>query len=171
MQIMPSSSKTPRPRRAWPASKLVAVLAYDGVNAFELGIATEVFGLTDMAKGWYRLLVCAERPGRPLATTGGIKLVAEAGFQSLRNAGTIIVTGWQNIDATPSPSLLRELRRAHASGSRIVSICSGVFILAAAGLLDGRRVAVHWAHADMLARKYPVLRVVQMYCMSMILIF
>ncbi len=142
-----------------PDNTVVAVLAYDGVNAFELGIATEVFGLSNMGPDWYRVIVCADQPGVPLATGGGVKVVADAGLASLRRAGTIIVPGWQDIDAAPPEALLEALRRAHARGARIASICAGVFVVAAAGLLDGRRVAVHWMHAEVLARKYPLLSV------------
>jgi AraC family transcriptional activator FtrA len=80
-------------------------------------------------------------------------------LRSLQRAGTIIVPGWHDIHATPPETLLEALRRAHARGARIASICSGVFVLAAAGLLTGRRVTAHWANAEALARKYPRLRV------------
>lgn len=137
----------------------VAVLAYDGVNAFELGLAVEVFGLPNMGPDWYQVVVCAERPGEPLAAGNGVKIVADHGFPSLQQAGTIIVPGWQDIDAVPPDALLDALRTAHARGARIASICSGVFVVAAAGLLEGRRVAAYWARAEALARKHPSLRV------------
>lgn len=137
----------------------VAVLAYDGVNAFELGLAVEVFGLPNMGPDWYHVAVCAECPGVPLAAGSGVKIVAEFGFSSLQQAGTIIVPGWQDIDAAPPDALLDALCSAHARGVRIASICSGVFVVAAAGLLGGRRVAAHWAHAEALGRKHPSLRV------------
>jgi AraC family transcriptional regulator, transcriptional activator FtrA len=158
VKIMPNRA-APRHRSDRPRSKLVAVLAYDGVNAFELGMALEVFGLTNMGSDWYRVIVCAERSGVPLAAGAGVKIVADAGLSSLRQAGTIIVPGWHDIDATPPDALLDVLRRAHARGVRIASICAGVFVVAAAGLLAGRRVAAHWAHAEKLARAYPSLRV------------
>jgi AraC family transcriptional activator FtrA len=153
--IMPN--RTHHGRRV--SSTLVAVLAYDGVNAFELGIATEVFGLSGVAPDWYALAVCSERPGRPLSTGSGVKIVADSGFELLAQAGTVIVPGCRHIDADPPARLLEALREAHADGVRIASICSGVFILAAAGLLDDRRAAVHWANADALARKHPAIRV------------
>ncbi|MGZ5910195.1 MAG: transcriptional regulator FtrA [Reyranella sp.] len=158
VKIMPNRP-VERTRPARPSNNVVAVLAYDGVNAFELGIAVELFGLSDMGADWYRVIVCAERPGRPLAAGGRVKVVADAGLPSLRQAGTIIVPGWQEIDAIPPAALLDALRRAHARGARIASICSGVFVLAAAGLLTGRRVTAHWADTDALARRYPHLRV------------
>lgn len=158
VNIMPAAARN-RTRRAHPGNKAVAVLAYDGVSAFELGIALEVFGLSNMGNDWYRVAVCAERPGEPVAAGNGIRIVADAGFPFLSRAGTIVVPGWQDIDAQPPEPVLNQLRRAHARGARIVSICAGVFVVAAAGLLDGRRVGCHWAHADALMRRYPALDV------------
>jgi AraC family transcriptional regulator, transcriptional activator FtrA len=158
MKIMPKRSEGGI-RHARPSNNLVAVLAYDGVNAFELGMAAEVFGLPNMGRDWYRVIVCADRPGRPLVAGGGVRVVADAGLPSLRQAGTVIVPGWLDVDATPPDTLLDALCRAHARGARIASICSGVFVLAAAGLLAGRRVTAHWANAEALARKYPQLHV------------
>ncbi len=155
VNIVPRPSKT----AAMAPRNLVAVLAYDGVCTFELGIAVEVFGLAGMGSGWYRVVVCAARPGRPVAANGGVRIVAEAGLDTLRRAGTIIVPGWQSIEAHPPDVLLDGLRRAHANGTRIASICSGVFVLAAAGLLDGRRAAAHWANAESLSQKYPQIAV------------
>jgi AraC family transcriptional activator FtrA len=150
----------PKPRNtAEPSRHLVAVLAYDGVSTFELGIAVEVFGLTSMGSDWYRVVVCSDRPGQPLSANGGVNIVTGAGLEALSRAGTIIVPGWQDIDATPPEVLLDALRDAHANGKRIASICSGVFVLAAAGLLHGRRAAVHWANAEALSRKYPQITV------------
>jgi AraC family transcriptional regulator, transcriptional activator FtrA len=158
VEIMPTRSRTGN-RHARPRNNLVAVLAYDGVNAFELGLAVEVFGLPNMGRHWYRVIICADRPGRPLAAGGGVTLVADFGLPSLRQAGTIIVPGWQHIDREPPEVLLNALRRAHARGARIASICSGVFVVAAAGLLAGRRVTAHWANTEALERKYPQVQV------------
>ena len=112
-----------------PISNLVAVLAYDGVCAFELGIAVEVFGLPGMGPDWYQVVVCADWPGQPLSANGGVKIVAHSGLEALSGAGTIILPGWRNIDAIPPEILLEALRCAHANGARIASICSGVFVL------------------------------------------
>ncbi|QHP74064.1 transcriptional regulator FtrA [Bradyrhizobium sp. LCT2] len=147
--------KLPPPRR----EQSVAVLAYDGVNTFELGMAVEVFGLTDMGRDWYRLVVCTEHPGRPLAANNGIRIAADDGLKTLARANTIIVPGWSHIEHVPSATLLDTLRRAHQQGVRIASICSGVFILAAAGLLDGRRATAHWAQAELLSSRYPAVNV------------
>lgn len=157
IKIMPN--RHPKARQSRSGNRLVALLAYDGVNAFELGGALEIFGLPNVGANWYRVAVCAERPGVPLAANNGIKIVADAGFSFLRQASTIIVPGWRDINAPPPAPVLDELRRAHARGARIVSICNGVFIVAAAGLLEGRRAAVHWVNADVLARRYPSMHV------------
>ncbi|KWV50044.1 hypothetical protein AS156_14850 [Bradyrhizobium macuxiense] len=157
----PRNRKSPsnRTRRDRSRDRTVALLAYDGVNAFELGMALEVFGLPNVSRDWYRVAVCAERPGVPLAAGSGVKIVADVPFSYLAEVGTIIVPGWLDIEASPSEPVLSALRRAHARGVRIASICSGVFVVAAAGLLDGRRVAAHWAHAEALMRRHPSLRV------------
>lgn len=134
----------------------VAVLAYDGLCTFEFGIAVEVFGMPrpELGVPWYRFQVCALRRG-PLRATGGITVRATAGLEALRRAGTIIIPGWQDIDSRPPESLLKALRAAHARGARLVSICSGAFLLAAAGLLDGRRATTHWRYVERLRARYP----------------
>jgi len=138
--------------------RVVAVLAYDGVSAFELGLTLEVFGLSNMGPDWYRVVVCSERPGQPLTANNGLKVIADAGLGALARADTIIVPGSRDI-VQASPVLLDALRRAHRRGARVASICAGAFILAAAGLLDGRRATTHWAHTEALARRYPRVQV------------
>ncbi|HEU4656405.1 MAG TPA: helix-turn-helix domain-containing protein [Capillimicrobium sp.] len=138
----------------------VAVLAYDGMAPFELGVVVEVFGLPrpELDVEWYELDVCAERPGPPLDAVGGFALVARHGLDRLASADTVIVPG-QPVDAPVSGALVDALRHAHAHGARVVSICSGAFALAAAGLLDGRAAATHWRYADELQRRHPAVRV------------
>ena len=140
------------------AQRVVAVVAYDGVSAFELGLTLEVFGLSRMGPDWYRVIVCSERPGRPLMANNGLKVIADAGLGALARADTIIVPGSRDI-VEASPALLDALRRAHRRGVRVASICAGAFILAAAGLLDGRRATTHWAHTEELSRRYPRVQV------------
>jgi AraC family transcriptional activator FtrA len=133
----------------------VAALLPAGVPAFELGIVVEVFGLArpelDVA-WWYELEVCAERPGALPATAGGFGFHVEHGLETLERAATVIVPGWHG---DVSPVVLDALRAAHARGARMVSICSGVFALAAAGLLNGREAATHWRYAAKLAARHP----------------
>jgi AraC family transcriptional activator FtrA len=155
---LPARSNRRKPRSEG-AQHVVAVLAYDGVSAFELGLAIEVFGLSNMGTDWYRVVVCSERPGQKLAANDGLKLVADAGLGALARADTIIVPGSRKIIEAPPVALLDALRRAHRRGARVASICAGAFILAAAGLLDGRRATTHWAHTEALARRYPRVQV------------
>lgn len=86
--------------------------------------------------------------------------------KALQGAGTVVVPGWKGADVLPSAELVSALRAAHASGARLVTICSGVFVLAAAGLLDGRRATTHWRYAETLRQRYPASRWIPMSSMS-----
>jgi AraC family transcriptional activator FtrA len=139
----------------------VAALAYDGLGTFEFGIVVELFGLRRKNLGvskWYDFEVCSLERG-PIRAAGGILVEAQRGLRSLQRAGTIVVPGWRGADEPVPASLIRALRTAHAGGARLVSICSGVFVLAATGLLDGKRVTTHWRHAEKLAARFPKIRV------------
>src|ERR687895_1492157 len=140
----------------------VTALAHEGLAPFELGVAAEVFALRRPELGidpWYSFSVCAERPGL-LPAVGGFGLSVERGLEELRHADTIVIPGSPDVHGDPSVQLVGELRAAHARGARLVSICSGAFVLAATGLLDGRRAATHWRYAPLLARRYPRVEVV-----------
>jgi AraC family transcriptional activator FtrA len=141
-------------------SRRVAALVYDGLCTFEFGIVVEIFGLPrpELRTDWYRFDVCSLERG-PLRAIGGITLRTDHGLQGLRNAGTIVIPGWRDADETPPARLLKEIRSAHERGARLVSICSGVFVLAAAGLLDGKRVTTHWRYVSRLKRRFPSIRV------------
>jgi AraC family transcriptional activator FtrA len=138
----------------------MAALAYPGMAPFELAIAIEVFGLErpelDVVS-WYSVDVCAVEPGEHPAV-GGITLTVPHGLDRLSRADTVIIPGWPVHEPVPE-ALSAAVRRAHERGSRVVSICSGAFVLAAAGLLDGRRAATHWQYAERLARTYPAVDV------------
>jgi AraC family transcriptional activator FtrA len=136
------------------------VLAYDGLCTFEFGIVVELFGLRRKNLGvtWYDFEVCSLERG-PIRASGGILVEARRGLRSLQHAGTIVIPGWRDADEPPPQTLLRALRLAHAEGARLVSICSGVFVLAATGLLDGKRATTHWRYADRLISRYPKIRV------------
>ncbi|MGW5082130.1 transcriptional regulator FtrA [Micromonospora echinospora] len=138
----------------------VSVLAYEGMSVFETGIVTEVFGLPrpEFDVGWYELTVCAETPGA-VRLVGGATLHTDHGLDAFAAADTLIVPGVADVHADPSPRLTGALRAAHRRGARIVSICSGAFALAGAGLLDGRRATTHWRYADLLVRRHPAVRV------------
>jgi AraC family transcriptional activator FtrA len=160
-----TSAAKPRARRAAaPAVAvdpgLVVVLAYDGLALFEFGIATELFGLPrpELGQPWYRFKV-ASVDGAPCRALGGLRIAAKDGLASLRQAQTIVVPGW-GVDKLAPPALLRAMRAAHARGARFLSICSGAFLLAQAGLLDGKRATTHWRYAEALRTRFPKIDVV-----------
>jgi AraC family transcriptional regulator, transcriptional activator FtrA len=144
----------PTPRR--PRNRLVAALLHEPVATFELGIVTEIFGLSrpEMGTDWYRLVTVAAGRG-PLRATGGLRVLPEAGLEALARAGTIVIPGWRTDGAPPARAVREALMQAHGRGARLVSICSGAFLLAACGLLGGRRATTHWLYADRLRALHP----------------
>ncbi|WP_433444758.1 transcriptional regulator FtrA [Nonomuraea sp. CA-141351] len=140
----------------YDSNRTVSVLAFDGMSPFELGCVVEVFGLPrpELDIPWYDLVVCAEHDG-PLRAVGGFTVQATHGLDVFAEARTVIVPGVPDVHAEVSPALIGALRRAHERGARIVSICSGAFALAAAGLLDGRSATTHWRYADLLQERFP----------------
>jgi transcriptional regulator GlxA family with amidase domain len=135
---------------------VVAVLL-NGVHPFELGVVCEVFGLDRSDDGLpvYDFgVVSAE--GRELTTHAGFGVTAEPDLGRLEEADLIAVPAGEAFTVRDyPPDLLAALRRAVDRGSTVLSVCSGVFVLGAAGLLDGRRCAAHWRHTALLARRYP----------------
>lgn len=141
-----------------PCHQVVALL-HEPQSPFELACAAEVFGSVrpDQAVH-YGFQVCARRPGR-LRTTVGHSLLVDAGLEALGRADTVIVPGWQPPGAPVPQNVLDALRAAHRRGARIVSICTGAFVLAQAGLLDGRRATTHWRRTAQLADTFPQVHV------------
>jgi AraC family transcriptional regulator, transcriptional activator FtrA len=139
---------------------LVAVLAYDGLCTFEFGVAYEIFGLDrpEMGQGWYRYRLAAIEPGR-LRAAGGLSVEADGDLSLLEDADLVIVPGWRGRDAPVPQALILALRAAHQRGARLASLCSGVFVLAATGLLDGQRATTHWRYTDALAERYPAIHI------------
>jgi AraC family transcriptional regulator, transcriptional activator FtrA len=134
---------------------VVAIVVYDGATAFELGIACEVFGdswSAILGVPWYHSFVCALSPGT-VTVDAGFQMQAAYGLERIVTADTVIVL--PSVAAEIPAAIPEALRRAHARGSRIVSLCTGAFALAAAGLLDGRRATTHWTECGELARRYP----------------
>jgi transcriptional regulator GlxA family with amidase domain len=145
-----------------PDPRAVAVIVHDGVTAFELGVACDIFGDGDDQSAmfgvpWYRLFVCGIAAG-PVATDSGFQVLPAYGLERVREAGTLIVLPVVSYEQIPA-ELPGILRQAHERGSRIVSLCTGAFALGAAGLLDGRRATTHWEECALLARQYPAAKV------------
>ncbi|HHS83027.1 MAG TPA: transcriptional regulator FtrA [Devosia sp.] len=145
--------------RPHAAPGTVAVLTYDGLCTFEFGIAVELFGLPrpEFDFPWYRFVAVAARPD-PMRAAGGIRITARAGLEQLPEARTIIIPGWRDPNASPPPDVLDALRRAADNSARFLSICSGAFVLAAAGLLDGKKATTHWKYLPQLHARYPEIR-------------
>ncbi|MCX4144453.1 MULTISPECIES: transcriptional regulator FtrA [Paraburkholderia] len=139
---------------------LVVALAYDRLCTFEFGCVTELFALErpELGVDWYRFAVCASEPG-PIRAAGGITVAAPYTLRLLDRADTIVIPGWRDADELPPEPLLKKIRAAYERGARLCSICSGVFVLAASGVLDGKAVTTHWRYADKLQQRYPQLRV------------
>jgi transcriptional regulator GlxA family with amidase domain len=131
---------------------LVAAVIDQGALTFDLAVPCEVFGVdrSDIVTPWYDFrLVAVDGPVR---TSTGFVIDTPYGIETLAGAGTVIVPGWSDPCEEPSPRLIEALKEAHRRGARVVSLCTGAFVLAAAGLLTGRRCTTHWRHAGHLAR-------------------
>lgn len=140
---------------------LVASLLLPEVSLFELAVPCEVFGVdrSDLADPWYRHIVCATGVGEAHAESG-LSLTTRYGLGDLRRADTIIIPAWPvRLGVEPGDDLLDALRRAHCRGARLISLCTGAFVLAAAGVLDGRSATTHWMWAEDLAQRYPQVKV------------
>jgi transcriptional regulator GlxA family with amidase domain len=140
---------------------VVSLVVGEGlVASFGLGVSNEVFGYDRPEIGLPRFdfALVAEQPG-VLRTDTGIGILVEHGLDRLDRSDIVLVTAWEVVERRPSPALLDAFRRAHARGAILVSHCTGVFALAATGLLDGLRVTTHWRYAGELAARYPQLEV------------
>jgi transcriptional regulator GlxA family with amidase domain len=147
-----------KPATSSPSLLDVAIVVFDGVNAFELGVASEVFANASMVETrnpWYRFSVCG---AGPVTTDAGFSVVPPHGLARISRATTLIVPPATDLSLVPE-TVFSAVRRAHARGCRIVSLCTGALILAEAGLLDGRRATTHWEDCEELARRYPKVRV------------
>ena len=149
----------PHPRYAGRMLRNVAVIAMDGVAAFELGVLCEVFGTDRTDDGFpaYRFNVCSP-DGGPVASKSGFSIVPSADLAPVEDADLVAVPAHSD-DAVIPAAVLDALRRADARGAYVMSVCSGAFVLGEAGLLDGRECTTHWRYADELALRFPLAKV------------
>jgi transcriptional regulator GlxA family with amidase domain len=138
---------------------LVAAVIFDDIAPFELSVACEVFGIdrSDLGVPWYRFMVCSV-DDKPVQSDAGFEIRTPYRLDDLRRADTIIIPGRGHAGAQEPPALLDALRAAHKRGARIMSFCTGAFVLAEAGLLDGKRATTHWAHVDEFADRFPTVK-------------
>ncbi len=137
-------------------SRTIAVVAFDGISPFQLAVPCAVFAEDRRSIGMPRfdVRVCGlER--RRLATSAGFAIEATHGLDSVAGAATVIVPSWRDPHERPPEKLLAALRLAHERGARVIGLCLGAFVLAEAGLLDGRRATTHWAWAEVFAQRFP----------------
>lgn len=137
----------------------VAVVVYDGVALFELAVASDVFGTiitTASGQPLYRLSICGAVPS--VTTDAGFRMEVPHGLEALACAQTVVVLPTLAPEAVPA-SVIDALREARSRGQRLIALCTGAFVLAAAGLLDGHAATTHWSECADLARRYPRVRV------------
>ncbi|GLZ78744.1 AraC family transcriptional regulator [Actinorhabdospora filicis] len=133
----------------------VAILAAGELLHFELGVAHEIFGNPPQeSEGWYDVVLCGPGPVR----VGPFTVEPAAGLAHASTADTVVVPALADPGTVPD-DLVAAVRAAHEAGARVASLCTGAFVLGAAGLLDGRRATTHWAHAADLAARYPAAHV------------
>ncbi|WP_043265110.1 helix-turn-helix domain-containing protein [Streptomyces sp. CT34] len=152
---MPQGSSQPaaaRPHR-------VVVIVDDNSNPFELGCATEVFGLRrpEIGRELYDFRLCSPEP-RTLMRDGFFTLTGVADLAAADDADTLIVPNRPDVEVPRRPAVLAAVRRARDRGARLVGFCSGAFTLAEAGVLDGRRATAHWQWADVFRARFPAVR-------------
>ncbi len=154
---MPTNKPSIAAKRVRPIR--VAVLAFDGISPFHLSVPCMVFGedWQELGAPRFELMVCAERKGS-LKSAAGFGIAVEHGLEAMRQADIVIVPSWHDVELAPSAALTRALRNARQRGARLVGLCLGAFVLAHAGLLDGKRASTHWRCAPAFAELFPKVR-------------
>lgn len=138
----------------------VVALVGRAVQPFELGVVCEVFGLdrSDSGLPRYDFAVCTAEPGM-IATHAGFSIEVTEGLDRVAAADLVAIPSWSEAELPPPPEVVAALHAAVARGARVLTVCTGSFLLAASGLLDGRRATTHWRHAADLAARYPAVEV------------
>lgn len=141
------------------APRRIAVVAFDGISPFHLSVPGLVFGEDRHELGLprFELVFCAAERG-PLRTSAGFGIEVGQDLAALRRAEVVIVPSWRDVAEAPPAALLDALRLAHRRGATIVGLCLGAFVVAAAGLLDGRRATTHWHWAATFQRAFPAVQ-------------
>ena len=135
----------------------VAVVAFDQISPFHLSVPCVVFGDRHPGLPSFDLRVCAAEEGL-LRTSAGFRIAIDHGLEALQSAQTVIVPSWRDPQERPPQPLLDALVAAHGRGVQLVGLCLGAFVLAEAGLLEGRVATTHWAWAEQFAARYPGVR-------------
>jgi transcriptional regulator GlxA family with amidase domain len=152
-----TSSRSARKTSGKP--RHIVVVAFDGISPFHLSVPCLVFGedRSDIGVAPFDFAVCAVESG-PLSTSAGFRIDTKHGLGALRNADVVVIPSWRDVDERPPEALLRALVAAHRRGATVVGLCLGAFVLAQAGLLDGRKATTHWHWASLFASRYPLVR-------------
>lgn len=134
----------------------IAVVVYDHVAMFELGVLCEAWGTDRTAQGApaFDFAICTPTPGRVSTDIPGFDLSVSAGLKRLGSADLVCIPAHRLTQPVPD-DVVDALRAAHARGAKLLSVCSGAFVLGEAGLLDGRRCTTHWRYAGELAHRFP----------------
>ncbi|MFI6732419.1 helix-turn-helix domain-containing protein [Nonomuraea sp. NPDC050451] len=138
----------------------VVMAVTDDMPIFEAAVPCQVFGVDrpHLADPWYQFAAVPVGDA-PVRLSPGFTLAPVSGGWDLDSADTLVIPACTNVHDDPPAELVDVVREAYGRGIRILSICSGAFVLAAAGVLDGRRATTHWLHAEELSRRYPAVRV------------